>query len=63
MGSGGVGGAFREGCDLVEVDGRNFDRHLDFLPFVVELDGELGQFVEASLQGFRCLVELEPQLW
>nr|WP_235497806.1 hypothetical protein [Frankia sp. R43] len=48
--------------DLVEVCHRNLDHHVHLLPFVVEVDGELSTFVEASLQRFRRLAELEVQL-
>ncbi|WP_157902427.1 hypothetical protein [Frankia sp. KB5] len=46
---GGVGGHFREVSDGVEVGDRNFDHHLYLLLLVIEVDGELGDLVEASL--------------
>jgi hypothetical protein len=46
---GGVGGHFREVGDCVEVGDRNLDHHLYLLLLVIEVDGELGDLVEASL--------------
>ncbi|MCL9793052.1 hypothetical protein [Frankia sp. AgKG'84/4] len=48
--------------NLVEVCHRNLDHHVHLLPFVIEVDGELSAFVEASLQRFWRPVELEIQL-
>jgi len=59
---GGGGGRFRQMGNLVEVCHRNLDHHVYLLPFVIEVDGELSAFVEASLQRFRRLSELEVQL-
>ncbi|MCK9874679.1 hypothetical protein MXD59_02585 [Frankia sp. Ag45/Mut15] len=58
-GGGGVGGHFCQIGNLVEVHHRNLDHHVYLLSFVIEVDGELGDLVEASLQRFRRLVELE----
>ncbi|WP_322779359.1 hypothetical protein [Frankia sp. Cas4] len=56
------GGRFREVGDLIKVGGRNFDHHLYLLILMVDVDGELRDLVEASLQRLGRLAERELEL-